>query len=122
MSVTCLQDMIISAPALPAPLTVMVAQPSVQSPGSSMDSAAFLQRYTALTASVKQRQLRHLDAPYALFSKLDQATANADVVAFRCQPRLSPLHVSLQVCQHGKHLPAKLRTRAAHACHPPCGA
>lgn len=44
---TCLQDMIISAPALPAPLAVVVVQPSAQSPGSSMDSPPFLQRYAA---------------------------------------------------------------------------
>jgi hypothetical protein len=39
--------MIISAPALPAPLAVIVAQASAQSPGSNIDNADFLQRYAA---------------------------------------------------------------------------
>jgi hypothetical protein len=46
-SACVLQDMIISAPALPAPLAVIVLQTSAQSPGSTIDSADFLQRSAA---------------------------------------------------------------------------
>ncbi|WIA32775.1 hypothetical protein OEZ86_005959 [Tetradesmus obliquus] len=47
-SSSCTPDIIISAPALPAPLAVVVVQPSAQSPGSSMDSPAFLQRCASM--------------------------------------------------------------------------